>query len=73
MKTYEVFVEVINPCGGDKHSKKEFLEVQSDSPAGWVKENAPFPVIDETVTPEGEPLFITGDGKGNFIRYTFSE
>ncbi len=72
MKTYEVFVEVINPCGGDKHSQKKFLEVEAEAPETWVKENAAFPILDVTATKEGEPLIITGDGKGNFVRYTFS-
>ena len=73
MKTYEVFVETIDPCGGDHHSRKEFLEVETEDPALWVRQNSAFPLIDTAATPAGEPLFITGDGKGYFVRYTFSE
>ena len=46
--------------------------MEAEAPETWVKENAAFPILDVTATKEGEPLIITGDGKGNFVRYTFS-
>ena len=72
MKTYEVFMETINPCGGNKGSQREIFEVETEEPEAWVRENAVFPLIDVTATADGEPLFITGDGKGSLVRYTFS-
>ena len=32
MHEYEVLIETINPCGGEAHSKKEFLDVEAESP-----------------------------------------
>ena len=32
MNEYEVLIETINPCGGEAHSKKEFKEVEAESP-----------------------------------------
>ena len=73
MKEYEVLVESINPCGGDSHSKKEFLEITTESPEAYVKENAQWPVIDTTVNSDGDTVITTGDGNGYMTRYTFSE
>ena len=39
MHEYEIFVEEINPCGGEKHSKKTLIEAEADSPEAYVKEN----------------------------------
>ena len=73
MNEYEVFVEDINSCGGDKHAKKTILEVEAESPEAYVKENGRFPILDSSVNANGDTVIITGDGKGNFLRYTFSE
>ena len=32
MHEYEIFIEEINPCGGEKFSKKTLLEAEADSP-----------------------------------------
>ena len=32
MHEYEVLIETINPCGGEAHSKKEFLDIEAESP-----------------------------------------
>ena len=37
MKEYEVFVEDINHCGGTKYAKKEFREIQAESPEAYVR------------------------------------
>lgn len=73
MKEYEILIETINPCGGEGHAKKEIVEAESESPEAYVKANAAFPVMDRTKTPNGDALIITGDGKGNMVRYTFTE
>ena len=73
MNEYEVFVEDINPCGGSQHSRKEFIEVEAKSPEAYVKENGRFPIIEVTKQANGDTLITTGDGKGNFVKYTFSE
>jgi len=72
MKDYEVFVEDINPCGGAKHAKKKLIEVQAESPEAYVKENGSFPIMEVTKTEDGV-IITTGDGSGNFVKYTFTE
>ena len=72
MKDYEVFVEDINPCGGAKHAKKKLIEVQAESPEAYVKENGSFPIMEVTETEDGVNI-TTGDGSGNFVKYTFTE
>ena len=73
MKVYEVYVEDINPCGGEKHSKKEFMEVRCEDPEKYVQENGRFPIMEVNENADGDLVIMTGDGSGNAVRYTFSE
>jgi hypothetical protein len=73
MSEYEVFIEDINSCGGEQHAKKELIEVEADNPEAYVKENGRFPILDITQKANGDIVITTGDGKGNFLRYTFTE
>jgi hypothetical protein len=74
MKSYEVFLEEVNPCGGeDNLSKREFIEVEAEDPETYVKENGRFPIQEIDVNDKGETVIHTGDGHGYFIRYTFTE
>ena len=71
MKEYEIIIETINPCGGDRHSQQEIIEANIESPEAFVKEKGRFPIIDKIENPDGG--VVTGDGKGYMVRYTFSE
>jgi len=73
MNEYEVFVEDINSCGGPQHAKKDLIEVEAESPEAYVKENGRFPILEISRNAKGDTVITTGDGKGNFLRYTFSE
>ena len=73
MNEYEVFVEDINSCGGEQYAKKELIEVEADSPEAYVKANGRFPIIDISKNANGDTVITTGDGNGNFLRYTFTE
>ena len=73
MHEYEVFIEDINSCGGSQHAKKELIEVEADSPEAYVRENGRFPIMDISENADGDRVILTGDGKGNFLKYTFSE
>ena len=73
MNEYEVFIEDINACGGEQYAKKELIEVEADSPEAYVKENGRYPIIDITQNANGDTVIVTGDGNGNFLRYTFTE
>ena len=50
MKEYEILVETINPCGGEAHAKKEFIEAACESPDSYVEANAAYPVMDRVQT-----------------------
>ena len=73
MNFYEVFVEDINPCGGSQYAKKDLIEVEAESPEAYVKEHGRFPIIDVSACATGDTVINTGDGAGNFVKYTFSE
>ena len=72
MNEYEVVIETINPCGGNRHAKREIIEITANSPEEYVQREGRFPILDRSETPDGLCI-ITGDGSGNFVRYTFSE
>lgn len=72
MKEFEVLIETINPCGGQRHAKKEFLEIEAESPEAYVAEHGRYPVIDSGKNTDGDTVITTGDGKGNLIRYIFT-
>ena len=73
MNEYEVFIEDINSCGVEQHAKKELIEIEAESPESYVKANGRFPILDISEKANGDTVIITGDGKGNFLRYTFTE
>lgn len=73
MNEYEVLIEDINPCGGSAHAKREILEVEADSPESYVRENGRFPIMEQLQNADGDTVIVTGDGKGNIVRYTFTE
>ena len=73
MHEYEIFVEEINPCGGEKHSKKTLIEVEADSPEAYVKENGRFPILESILNENGDVVIVTGDNHGSIVRYTFTE
>ena len=73
MHEYEIFVEEINPCGGEKHSKKTLIEAEADSPEAYVKENGRFPILESILTENGDVVIVTGDNHGSIVRYTFTE
>ena len=73
MHEYEIFIEEINPCGGEKHSNKTLIEAEASSPEAYVKENGKYPVLEITRNESGDIVIVTGDNNGSFVRYTFTE
>ena len=67
MHEYEIFIEEINPCGGEKHSKKTLIEAEAVSPEAYVKENGRFPVLESMCNESGDVVIVTGDNKGSFV------
>ena len=72
MHEYEIFIEDINPCGGEKYSKKTLIEAEAESPEAYVKENGRFPILETTSDKNGDVVIVTGN-RGSFVRYTFTE
>ncbi len=73
MPEYEIYIEDINPCGGSQHARREIIEAQAESPEAYVKEHGRFPILEIAQNAVGDVVIHTGDGKGNFINYTFTE
>ena len=73
MYEYEIFIEDINPCGGEQYSKKTLIEAEAASPEAYVKENGRYPILETITTDKGDVLIVTGDNHGSFVRYTFTE
>ena len=59
MKEYEIIIETINPCGGDRHSQQEIVEAKIESPEAFVKEKGRFPIIDKIENPDGGVVIVT--------------
>ena len=60
MHEYEIFIEEINPCGGEQYSKKTLIEAEAVSPEAYVKENGRFPVLESTCNESGDVVIVTG-------------
>lgn len=73
MTEYEVIVERMNPCGGAEHGKKEFMDVATDDPERYVRDNGQFPILEVNRNERNELVITTGDGKGYFTKYYFTE
>lgn len=58
MHEYEIFIEEINPCGGEKYSKKTLIEAEADSPEAYVKEYGRFPVLESTHNESGDVVIV---------------
>ena len=73
MHEYEIFIEEINPCGGEKYSKKTLIEAEAASPEAYVKENGRFPILESILNENGDVVIVTRDNHGSIVRYTFTE
>lgn len=72
MNEYEVIIEEINPCGGERYANKQIIEIEAESPDAYVAENGRYPVMEKTEMANGDVVIVTGDGKGTLVRYTFA-
>ena len=73
MRQFEVYIEESTPCGGTKYAKKEFFEVEAESPESYVRAEGRWPILDSGKNASGDVVITTGDGKGNMVHYTFTE
>lgn len=70
MHTFELCVETIDSCGGEKRRKREIIEIQASSPAEYIMSYGRWPVRDTYRDEKGELVVVTGDRCGNMVRYT---
>ena len=42
---YEITVEHITPCGGEKYAVREIIEAEAESPMAYVLANKRFPNV----------------------------
>ncbi|MCQ2405879.1 MAG: hypothetical protein MJ067_01505 [Oscillospiraceae bacterium] len=73
MKEYEVSIEEVTPCGGDKHARRSIIEIETDSPENWVRENCAFKILDVITCENGDIRIIAGSDAGYRNTYVFSE
>jgi len=71
MKEYEVFIVDMTPCGGEHYARREVVEVETDNPERWVRENGRHPILEVGRDDKGDLVITTGDGNGYITRYTF--
>ena len=67
MNEYEVIIEEINPCGGERYANKKIIEVEAESPESYIARNGRFPIMDIGKNLKGDVIITTGDGKGNIV------
>ncbi len=70
---YELFLRKKEHTVTSRPPRKKNLEVETESPEAYVKENGRFPIQEITKNSSGDIVITTGDGKGNMVKYTFTE
>lgn len=70
---FEVTIEDMTPCGGEKYAIRRIEEVEADSPMAYVMANKRFPNVSERRNENGDTVIIASNPVGYRTRYTFSE
>ena len=71
MREFEVAIESMTPCGGEKYARREIREIETDDPVAWVREETR--VQELTVAEFPGELVITTEQYGYIKRFTFTE
>ena len=66
MNEYEILIETVNPCGGDRHAKREIIEAECESPEAYVEANAPLSGHGHHQDPGGGYPDYYGGRKGEY-------
>lgn len=69
---YEVTVEDMTPCGGEKYAIRNILEVEAESPIAYVQANKRFPNVTELQNAAGDTVIIASNPVGYKTVYTFT-
>lgn len=70
---YEVTIEEMTPCGGEKYANRRILEIECDSPMQYVQQNKRFPNVTQQSSTHGDIVIIASNAVGYRDRYTFTE
>lgn len=70
---YEVTIEDMTPCGGEKYANRQILEVEAASPMDYVQEHKRFPNVTSHINANGDTVIIASNPVGYRTRYTFTE
>lgn len=70
---YEITVENITPCGGEKYARREILEAEADSPMDYVEAHKLFPNVRLLRETEEETVIVASNPAGYQTRYTFTK
>lgn len=69
---YEVTIEDMTPCGGEKYANRRILEVEAESPMDYVQQNKRFPNVALIRQTEEETVVEATNPVGYKTRYTFT-
>lgn len=70
---YEVTIEDMTPCGGEKYANRQILEVEAESPLAYVEANKRFPNVSQYTNADGDTVIVASNPVGYRTRYTFTE
>lgn len=70
---YEVTIEDMTPCGGEKYAIRNILEIEADSPMAYVQANKRFPNVTEQINAVGDTVIIARNPVGYKTIYTFTD
>lgn len=70
---YEVTVEDMTPCGGEKYAIRQILEIKAESPMAYVMEHKRFPNVESFTNEQGDTVIIASNPVGYRTKYTFTE
>lgn len=70
---YEVTIEDMTPCGGEKYAMRRIVEVEAESPMAYVQANKRFPNVEAFVNADGDTVIVASNAVGYRTRYTFTE
>lgn len=70
---YEVTIEDMTPCGGEKYANRQILEVEAESPMAYVQANKRFPNVEQHTNADGNTVIVASNPVGYRTRYTFTE
>lgn len=69
---YEVTIEDMTPCGGEKYAIRQILEVEAENPMQYVMEHKRFPNVNVLREDKEEMVIQASNPVGYKTRYTFT-